>query len=227
VPVTQFPYDATLTGSDLSALLLGTNLGTAVELKIHRDVVLAWDVVAGPATSRQGREGDACWEVASTEHTVVWSAEITETVTKTSRPAPVVNEVGGAIGDVGKVIAGIGGALLTWSGIAALSPAFPAAPIGAAGGGIITGVGGVVTGVGEGLEWLTDPKVESWTTTYQESGRKSFTVDVYTRIECDPSRDYPPIQVPDPLPTYELLLSQCVAAIGAGLASSGLLHPPR
>ncbi len=161
MPITSFPYDATLSGSDLSALLLGADLGTAVEITLGRHVALSWDAITGPVTSRQGREGDACWEVVTAEYTVVWSAVLTETVTKTSKPLPILNRAGGAVSGAGQVIAGIGGALLTWAGFAAVTPAAPAAPIGAVGGGIITGVGAAVAGVGEVLKWLTDRESRS------------------------------------------------------------------
>lgn len=226
MPINQFSYVGKISGSDLSALFLGTDLGNVVEISISRSVTLSWDVGILNVTNSFGRDGQVCYQVTVTEYSLMWSAVINETVTKVTKPAPIVNKIGEIVTDVGKVITGIGGSLLTWAGIVALSPGLPAAPIGAAGGTIMTGIGGIAIGVGEALQWMTEEKVDSWTTTYKEYGDEPFTHTNYTKIECPPECDYNVIDVPNPVPTYEFLKSECISKVGNDLANSGLLHPP-
>ncbi|MEO1078230.1 MAG: hypothetical protein AAFY29_01655 [Pseudomonadota bacterium] len=226
MPVNNFPYSGKLSGSDLTTLLVGENLGNKVNLDITRNVALAWDLLTGASSSSTGRSGDSCWQLTATQYRIVWSAKVTERVTKTTRPVPIVHTVGEIISGAGKGIAGLGGALLTWAGITALTPAAPAAPGGAAAGGVVAGVGVAVTSVGELLKWLTDGTVKGWTTTYSETGAEDFTHTVYARIECEANTDYPTIDVPSPQPSLELTKSETVNRVGKSVSDSGNLHPP-
>ncbi|MEL7046974.1 MAG: hypothetical protein AAGL66_18460 [Pseudomonadota bacterium] len=226
MPVNNFPYSGKLSGSDLTTLLVGENLGNKVNLDITRNVALAWDLVAGATSSSTGRSGDACWQLTTTQYRIVWSAKVTERVTKTTRPVPIVHTVGEIISGAGTGIAALGGALLTWAGITALTPAAPVAPGGAAAGGVVAGVGVAVTSVGELLKWLTDGTVAGWTTTYNEAGAEDFTHTVYARIECEANTDYPAIDVPSPQPSLELTKSETVNRVGKSVSDSGSLHPP-
>ncbi|MGB1308774.1 MAG: hypothetical protein ACPG6B_07675 [Oceanihabitans sp.] len=227
MPINQFPYDGTISGSDLSALFLGSNLGNAISITIHRDVTLSWDIIPGKTTISTGKNADKCWEIATTNYSVIWKANVVESVTKVTKPVPVINKAGKGISDLGKVVVGIGTTLLTWAGISAASPLAPTAPVTATGSGIVIGVGGIITGAGELVAWLTDGSKTSWTTSYTESGTKTFNHAVYKEIECKPDTDYPDIDIPNPIPTLNLLTSESVSDIGNDLASSGNIHPPK
>ncbi|MEM1187982.1 MAG: hypothetical protein AAGI72_05635 [Pseudomonadota bacterium] len=226
MPVNHFPYSGKLSGSDLTTLLVGENLGNKVNLDISRNVALAWDLATGPSTSSTGRSGDTCWQLTTTQYRIVWTARVTERVTKTTRPVPIVHTVEEFVSGAGKGIAALGGALLTWAGVTALTPAAPVAPGGAAAGGVVAGVGVAVTSVGELLKWLTDGTVKGWTTTYTEKGAEDFTHTVYARIDCAPNTDYPAVDVPSPQPSLELTKSETVARVGKSLSDTGTLHPP-
>lgn len=227
MPISSFSYDAIIDGSDLSGLPLGSALGSSVKLIIHRDVSLAWDVVDGSTSKFLGREGNVCWEVETTEHTVIWKAQVTETVTKTTRPLPLINEIGDTIDTIGKTITSIGTAAAFWVGVSALTPAAPTAPITGTAAGVITAGGGLIIGAGKLLKWLTDPRSTSWTTTYQETGEDTFISATFLRIECQSGQEYRRIKVPQNPPTYDFLLSELVSKIGTEVANSGNLHPPQ
>ncbi len=218
MPLQTFTHDSTFSGTSLDAMIVGESLGTGVTIVLHREVSLAWDVTVGSSSEYFGVAGDSCYKVTATEYILIWSAQISETVEKTSKPTPGINNAADTVGDIGKGITGLGGAALIWSWLGG--------PITVAAAGGVTVVGGVITAIGDGVEWLTEEKVETWTTNYQESGKETFTNTTYEQIECVGDMDYVDIELPDPPSTLELETSKAVTSVGTDLGQSGNLHPP-
>lgn len=214
MPVLTLTKNQTVTGSDLSAIVVGETLAGTVNVQITKNIVFGYDVTDNGSTTEDIASEGACYVVTRHQYTLNWWATITETDVKTvtSIFKSVAESVGGFLEATGSTIAGIGGSLALWGGI---SP--PTAPVTAGTGGLIAAGGGLVAGVGKGIDYLASGNTTTTTTTtYPKSGSADFESVAVERVECLPEHTYSSSVLPTAV-SYDQALTAAIASATGNL----------